>query len=518
MTITRRVLVLLSVAIAALIFVGALGIRALGKAQDRFEYVQVNTLPSIIALTDIRRDFFKLRVLSLRELIVTTDEDRAEIDQSRQSAAQQLDHELGEYESQDISDDTDRRMLGADRDALRGYQTVAAAMVAKSRAGDHEVAARMVSRQGELTVAGNAMQKVLSEHVDYNQKLSESIRLQNKSAYTGTLAILSIVIVLAVLVAAGLAMQLYLIVSRGLTGLRTTLEEVSSNLDLTRTAPVTRMDEIGHTSVAFNTLLSRVAAVVDEVRQSSGSVAVASREIAAGNIDLAARTEEQAASLQQTAASMEQLTATVKQNTDSAQMASTLASDASDVTMAGSEVVRRMVDTMNDITANSTKIGDITALIEGIAFQTNILALNAAVEAARAGEQGRGFAVVASEVRTLAQRSSAAAKEIKDLIAVSVSTVRDGSLQAEEVGRTTTRAAEAVKRVTDIIGEIASASNEQSRGIEQVNQAVAQMDQVTQQNAALVEEAAAATQSLQEQANKMTETVSAFTVARSHAY
>ncbi|MGI4862209.1 MAG: methyl-accepting chemotaxis protein [Janthinobacterium lividum] len=518
MTITRRLLVILSIALLSLIFVGGFGIKALDDAQDRFEYVQINTVPSIIDLANVRSAFSNLRVVGYREFVVAAAEDRVALDQNRQTLSQLLDQGIAQYEKNDISDDTDRRLLQADRDALANYQTSLAAMIAKLRAGERDEAAQIAMPTGALANAGGIVQKALAEHIDYNRKLGENLRQENKAASTRTLTILSITILLVIGVIAALALQLYRIINGGLNDLQTTLEDVSASLDLTRTAPVMRMDEIGHTSVAFNALLTRVAEVVGEVRQSSGSVAVASREIAAGNLDLSARTEEQAASLQETAASMEQLTATVKQNTDSARMASKLASDASDVTMAGSEVVQRMVGTMNDITANSTKIGDITALIEGIAFQTNILALNAAVEAARAGEQGRGFAVVASEVRTLAQRSSAAAKEIKDLIAVSVSTVRDGSLQAEEVGRTTTQAAEAVKRVTDIIGEIASASDEQSRGIEQVNQAVAQMDQVTQQNAALVEEAAAATQSLQEQANKMSDTVSAFTVSRSHAY
>lgn len=518
MTIKKRLFACFSIALLALLFVGGFGIKALDDAQKRFENVQTDMLPSIVDLSVISNDFYSLRIIGFRELITSTVEERADLDKNRQTTSQRLDQAFAKYEAQDISNDTDRRLLEADRETAKSYQKTLAEMVTKVRSGERDSALKMFLPGGQLPTTGSEMQKALTAHVAFNEKLSADVRQENKAAYTRTFTILMCIMALVVLAVAGLSAQLYLIINHGLGGLRKTLEDVSGSLDLTRTAPVTRMDEIGRTAVAFNTLLSRVAEVVGEVRQSSGSVAVASREIAAGNLDLSARTEEQAASLQQTAASMEELTATVKQNTDSAQMASKLASDASAVTMAGSEVVQRMVNTMNDITANSTKIGNITVLIEGIAFQTNILALNAAVEAARAGEQGRGFAVVASEVRTLAQRSSAAAKEIKDLIAASVSTVRDGAMQAEEVGRNTTEAAKAVRHVTDIIGEIASASDEQSRGIEQVNQAVAQMDQVTQQNAALVEEAAAATQSLQEQANKMSDTVSAFTVGRSHAY
>ena len=216
--------------------------------------------------------------------------------------------------------------------------------------------------------------------------------------------------------------------------------------------------------------------------------------------------------MQETAASMEELTSTVRQNAANAQQASSLASNASDIARKGSDVVGRVVATMNGISDSSDKIAEITGIIEGIAFQTNILALNAAVEAARAGEQGRGFAVVASEVRSLAQRSSTAAKEIKELIAASTDKVRDGSVLAGEAGTTMTEVTQAVARVTDIMQEIAAASAEQGRGIEQVNLAITQMDEVTQQNAALVEEAAAAASSLEEQGRRLNEAVAFFTV------
>jgi len=255
---------------------------------------------------------------------------------------------------------------------------------------------------------------------------------------------------------------------------------------------------------------ARLIETVSRVRESSGSIASASSEIAMGNTDLSQRTEEQAASLEETAASMEELTSTVKQNTENAQQASALATSASNVAQRGNKVVGQVVDTMHGISESSAKIAEITGIIEGIAFQTNILALNAAVEAARAGEQGRGFAVVASEVRSLAQRSSNAAKEIKDLIANSVLQVQNGSALASQAGETMSEVTQAVARVTDIMEEIAAASIEQGRGIEQVNQAITQMDEVTQQNAALVEEAAAAAGSLESQANDLKAAVSMF--------
>jgi methyl-accepting chemotaxis protein len=237
---------------------------------------------------------------------------------------------------------------------------------------------------------------------------------------------------------------------------------------------------------------------------------VAAQQIAAGNTDLSQRTEEQASSLEETASSMEELTATVKQNADNAKQANQLAGSASEVTVKGGSVVSQVVTTMSSITESSKKIVDIISVIDGIAFQTNILALNAAVEAARAGEQGRGFAVVASEVRNLAQRSAAAAKEIKTLIGDSVEKVELGSKLVASAGKTMDDIVSSVKRVTDIMSEITAASQEQSAGIEQVNQAITQMDQVTQQNAALVEQAAAAAESMKDQTVKMSQAVGVF--------
>jgi methyl-accepting chemotaxis protein len=324
----------------------------------------------------------------------------------------------------------------------------------------------------------------------------------------------------AILIGAGL---LALVVALTLTtalGRRLTapLRQVSDGMqdiasgdgDLTQRLPVTSEDEVGVLAVQFNAFVEKLNGVLLDVRANSETLRVATGEISAGNADLSARTEQQAAALQETAASMEELTAAVKQNAESARHASSLAADASAVARRSNDVVERVVDTMSDISQSSSRIADITGIIEGIAFQTNILALNAAVESARAGEHGRGFAVVASEVRSLAQRSSSAAKEIKDLIGASVDKIQQGSVLATEAGRTMSEVTHAVGQVTSIMGEIAAASDEQSRGIAQVNLAITQMDDVTQQNAALVEEAAAASRSLEDQGRQLNETVSAF--------
>jgi methyl-accepting chemotaxis protein len=259
-----------------------------------------------------------------------------------------------------------------------------------------------------------------------------------------------------------------------------------------------------------NATTENLKEIIGQVKLATDTINTASKEIAAGNLDLSQRTEEQASSLEETAASMEELTSTVKQNAENAKQANQLAKGASEVAIKGGNVVGQVVGTMSSINESSRKIVDIISVIDGIAFQTNILALNAAVEAARAGEQGRGFAVVAAEVRNLAQRSAAAAKEIKTLIGDSVEKVEGGTKLVDEAGKTMEEIVNAVKRVTDIMSEISAASNEQSTGIEQVNQAITQMDEVTQQNAALVEEAAAAAKSLEEQAQNLAEAVSIF--------
>jgi methyl-accepting chemotaxis protein len=310
-----------------------------------------------------------------------------------------------------------------------------------------------------------------------------------------------------------LAIVAAMVVARSITGPIAVAVKAAERVaagDLTVDVHATGRDETAQLLISLQRMTKGLRRIVGNVRLSSDSIATGSTQIANGNADLSQRTEEQASNLQQTAASMEELTATVKNNADTAITAARLAGEASEVASQGGAVVGNVVRTMDDITESSRRIAEIIGVIDGIAFQTNILALNAAVEAARAGEMGRGFAVVASEVRSLAQRSAGAAKEIKTLIGESVEKVETGSRLVGDAGRTMDDIVTRVRRVNELIGEISSASGEQSRGIEQVGSAVGQLDQVTQQNAALVEESAAAAESLRHQAATLAEAVGSF--------
>jgi len=372
----------------------------------------------------------------------------------------------------------------------------------------------VVDENTKLLADSRGLEAVLNKMVAYCDTLAKNSAAQAASTYAGSRLWMVGLALAGILVSLGLGSLVARLLARQLGGEPAYAADMVSRIadgDLT-TSIDTRRSAAGSLLLSIQQMQGQLVEVVGRIKVSTDTIATASSEIASGNQDLSSRTEEQASSLEQTAASMEELTSTVKQNADNARQANQLASSASEVAVRGGSVVGQVVDTMSAINASSKKIVDIISVIDGIAFQTNILALNAAVEAARAGEQGRGFAVVASEVRSLAQRSAAAAKEIKVLIDDSVGKVGTGSHQVAEAGRTMDEIVASVKRVTDIMGEISSASQEQTSGIEQVNQAIAQMDQVTQQNAALVEEAAAAASSLQEQAGHLVQAVGVFRV------
>jgi methyl-accepting chemotaxis protein len=368
----------------------------------------------------------------------------------------------------------------------------------------------------EAAPALRATLSSLDDVVAYEKGQSLEVAAEARAGYASARNLMFVLGGLAILLGSLVAWVITRSITRPINEAVKVAETVAAG-DLTSRIDASAKDETGRLLLALRNMNDSLVKIVGQVRGGTDTIAIAASQIAAGNLDLSSRTEEQASSLEETASSMEELTSTVKQNADNARQANQLAVTASDVAAKGGDVVHQVVDTMASINASSKKIVDIISVIDGIAFQTNILALNAAVEAARAGEQGRGFAVVAGEVRNLAQRSAAAAKEIKSLIDDSVGNVEKGSTLVEQAGATMEEVVASVKRVTDIMGEITAASQEQSAGIEQVNQAISQMDQVTQQNAALVEEASAAAESMQEQAAGLSQVVRVFKLDAQHA-
>ncbi len=507
LTIRARIGMTMAFLAGLLCVIGVLGLIGMGRANDASREIFTNQMPSAVDIGTAELFAARERLaLDRAALLAGTPEAAAMIERGRQMRAQS-DTWWKKY--LDLPRDADEDRLAQDVAAKRqALQHAFDAFIALVAANDHDKlivgAKQLQDLYSELAVSGDALRTFQfttgQAGFDHAQSTYETIRA------------VSIAALLAGLVAALLSyLALSRAIGRPLADALAHFDAISAG-DLRRRIVVRSRDEMGQLLEGLDKMQRGLVDTVRTVRDGSESIATAAKQIAAGNIDLSSRTEEQAAALQETASSMEQLTGTVRQNAENARQASALAANASEIANKGNTVVGQVVGTMGEINHSSAKIADIISIIEGIAFQTNILALNAAVEAARAGEEGRGFAVVAGEVRSLAQRSSAAAKEIKALIDTSVERIHSGSSLVDEAGRTMTEVIGAVQRVTDIMGEIAAASEEQSGGIDQVARAVSQMDEVTQQNAALVEEATAAAQSLDEQAARLRATVAVFQV------
>jgi methyl-accepting chemotaxis protein len=463
-------------------------------------------LPTTRVLLDIKSIIARYRTQELQHILSETESEMSGYEKSMAETWTQLAAARAQYEKL-ITEPEEKAIYPELVKFLAQYAVEHDKTIALSRAQKDEEA--KISVRGESLRLNREVtlniDKLVKVNLDGGNRAGALADALYQSAKTWIIALLVGSVAIGLLLALWVARLVAGPLARAVD-----LANAVAGGDLTSRIESSSKDETGQLLRALKTMNDSLVKIVSEVRTGTDTIATASGQIASGNQDLSSRTEEQASSLEQTAASMEELTSTVKQNADNARQANQLAMSASQVAVKGGSVVAQVVDTMGSINTSSRKIVDIISVIDGIAFQTNILALNAAVEAARAGEQGRGFAVVAAEVRNLAQRSAAAAKEIKTLIDDSVGKVDEGSKLVDEAGQTMNEIVDSVKRVTDIMAEITAASQEQTTGIEQINQAITQMDQVTQQNAALVEEASAAAQSLQEQAQGLSEAVSVF--------
>jgi methyl-accepting chemotaxis protein-1 (serine sensor receptor) len=495
---------------AMLIVGGAMGVFGLQTTNNTLQNVYTNQMPSSDAINLMTTRLLQARA-ALNRVAMRPDEASAEPTIKRaENFYVQSDELWKKYLALPVVDAAEKK-LAEEVTAKRinylqvGNQQLAAALRAH-RIDEAEaiLLTRMSPLYQDLTKSTDALISLQMGNAAKGYEQSQSLFGKFRIAAIGG-------VLFGLLAVAISAFFLIRAINQPLQEMLTHFDAIASG-DLTSHIEAKSKNEMGTLMLGLQKMQARLTDTVSQVREGSTAIGAATTEIAAGNLDLSSRTEQQAASLEETASSMEELTSTVKQNADNARQANQLAVTASTVAVKGGAVVSDVVDTMDSINTSARKIVDIIGVIDGIAFQTNILALNAAVEAARAGEQGRGFAVVASEVRNLAQRSAAAAKEIKTLIDDSVSKVDAGSKLVAQAGTTMTEVVDSVKHVTDIMGEILAASQEQSAGIEQVNTAIVQMDEVTQQNAALVEEAAAAAASLNDQASNLSAVVAVFKI------
>ncbi|MBU9866971.1 methyl-accepting chemotaxis protein [Rahnella aceris] len=517
MNITQRLLLTFSLLSAALITMGIVAIMLISGFQNRFEYVQVNTIPSIKDLNNLIDQSNKLSLTLYKHQSQTDNSKMPEVETRIQHQITGLKTLTDYYLQHDISDAEDERLTHVAFDNIRKVEEALPAFLTSSRAHQDEVTLAMI--EGDDSIGG-AIRQLISDYrkqLTLNINIGEELRATNHSIFSTTLWGMGGSVTIIILLLGALALATIRRVRKSLLDIGGIMAVASERLDLTVSADDSRHDEVGNMARAFNNLMQRVSGALLSVSAASQSVSSASAQIAAGNEDLSSRTEQQAASLEQTAASMTELSETVRQTADNTRQASQLAGNMNALSEKSASSLETMLGTMGDIRSSSRKVTEIITLIEGIAFQTNILALNAAVEAARAGEHGKGFAVVAGEVRNLSQRSTNAAREIKELIDLSYSLIEAGAHQAGDVGENMNSMGNAIRQVTDLVNEIAAAATEQSQGISQVHQAVNQMDDVTQQNAALVEEASSASRSLQDQADGLARLVGEFHLSNATA-
>ena len=512
MGVGRQVVTAFAVVLGLTAALGVVALFAMSRIESRSEALDAKWLQGVGHLAEVRSALVEYREFEVKHSRSADASYRKEYEEKIAAASKAAAEALNGYKVKLVGDQ-DIKLFGTLTKTWEAYQKAANQVLALGQAKKQQDAADI--SDGAASMAFDEAQGALGALTKFN---FDGGRMAAKEAgETYGQARTFVVAMLAATLVVGLALSLALTrqLLRQLGGEPRTAVLVARAVatgDLT-TSITLRPGDTNSLMASLQAMQISLADTVTQVRQGSDSVATASSEIAEGNLDLSGRTEQQASALQQTAATMEELGTTVRHNADNARQANQLAQGAADVAVKGGEVVGQVVTTMRGINESSRKIADIISVIDGIAFQTNILALNAAVEAARAGEQGRGFAVVASEVRSLAQRSASAAREIKALITASVERVEKGTALVDQAGRTMEEIVASIGRVTAVVAEISSASSEQSNGVGQVSVAVSQMDQATQQNAALVEQSAAAAESLKQQAQQLVNAVAVFKVA-----
>ncbi|WP_338414971.1 methyl-accepting chemotaxis protein [uncultured Sphaerotilus sp.] len=515
--ISHRLGGVLGLQMLAMLAIVGMALWQMGVMRTQGAEVSSNWLPSVATVNQLNTSTADFRAVEFQHVLNTDDAQMATIEKAMATVQSELETRHHAYDSL-ISSDAERKLHDTFEARWKHYQQLHDQVLALSRKNEKIPAKDLLEGESQRTF--EAMGQVLDQLIDLNQAGARSAVEASDAAYRTARNAMLAAAALALVMAIAAGVWLMRSITKPLHEALQAANRVAEG-DLSCTIEHQSLDESGQVLQALQQMQTSLEGVVTKVRDNAESVAAASQQIAHASQDLSSRTEEQASALEETAATMDELASTVRTNTENAQQADQLARSASAVAMQGGEVVGKVVTTMQNINASSRKISDIIGVIDGIAFQTNILALNAAVEAARAGEQGRGFAVVASEVRSLAQRSADAAKEIKTLISRSVEQVAQGTDLVDQAGKTMGEIVGSIQRVSDIVTQITSATQEQSLGIQEVGQAISQLDQTTQQNAAMVEESAAAAETLKEQALQLVQTMEVFKLSaqgRSPAY
>ncbi|ALK98625.1 chemotaxis protein [Massilia sp. WF1] len=507
--IASKLLVAFTLVIAMTCGMGIFSIVQLVKVSNSSADIAKNWLPAIRHIGEVQTSLARFRISEATHILQDDEAGMKAADKALSTRRDTMRRQQDALAAL-VSDPEEKRIHAELQQDIDAYMAESGKLTALSHAGNKDEARALFKG------ASNKIYRKINEEFEALAKYNDDGSNASELAAEQIFGMSRKLIVGALMLLVGVGLLLALWMARMVAGPLKEAVGVAQRVadgDLTATIEAPSRDETGMLMRSLRDMNHSLALVVGQVRGSTEAIATASAQIASGNLDLSARTEGQASSLEETAAAMEELTATVRQNAENARLADQLAQSASSVAADGGKVVGEVIATMEAISAASRKVVDIIGVIDGIAFQTNILALNAAVEAARAGEQGRGFAVVASEVRTLAQRSATAAKEIKQLIGDSVQQMNSGTVLVQQAGTTMEQVVASVRRVSDVVGEISASSLEQRSGIEEINKAVVQIDETTQRNAALVEEAAAAAAALQEQAAQLAAVVSRFRLA-----